>query len=70
MKKFAVAAVIAGTAVAGAFSLAPSAHAAPPAKIGCYIPTPGKFVDVSVTVNAVENTNPAPGVPMPWNCMQ
>lgn len=70
MKKFAVAAVIAGTAVAGAFSLAPTAHAAPPAKIGCYIPTPGRFVDVSVTVNAVENTNPVPGIPMQWNCMQ
>lgn len=78
MKKFALGLIAAATATAGAFAFAPSANAAAPdraaapetTRIGCYIPAPGTLVSVSVVIEAIENTNPTPGVPMVWNCLQ
>lgn len=78
MKKLALGLVAAATATAGAFAFAPSANAAAPSeraapettRIGCYIPAPGELVSVSVVIEAIGNTNPVPGVPMTWNCMQ
>ncbi|CAB4801255.1 MAG: hypothetical protein F2873_06020 [Actinobacteria bacterium] len=72
MKKFALGLIAAATATAGAFAFAPSANAAAPetTRIGCYIPAPGQFVSVSVVIEAIGNTNPTPGVPMVWNCLQ
>jgi ABC-type glycerol-3-phosphate transport system substrate-binding protein len=75
MKKFALG--LAGAAAASTLALAPSANAAAPqaatpntARITCWIPAPGQFVEVTVPIVAIENTNSAHGVPMPWNCLQ
>ena len=77
MKKFALGLVIAGAAAASTLALAPSANAAAPqaatpttARITCWIPAPGEFVEVTVPMISIDNTNPVPGVPMMWNCLQ
>jgi hypothetical protein len=72
MKKFTLGLIAAATATAGVFAFAPSANAAAPqtTRIGCYIPAPGQLVSVSVVIVAIGNTNPVPGVPMAWNCVQ
>jgi len=85
MKKFALAVAAAGTIAAGAMAFAPSANAAAPQasaqaaakaatpntdKLGCYIPAPGHTVELSALIEAIDNTNPVPGVPMMWNCLQ
>ena len=77
MKKFALGLVVAGAAAASTFALAPTANAASQnaaspntARITCWIPAPGQFVEVTVPIVAIDNTNAARGVPMPWNCLQ